>query len=208
MGPNKYRFLVPGKLPPFVITPELFIFLESAMTLPHTHLRDPLRPRAINFLAPDPHPLHSTRRRPLACGGSAAGTELAGLVLLQQGPQTQALGQGRGRRGSGREMHLLNKRRPGRCSVRVQVPAEEARRLQEAVAARGPARGWGMRPHSGSRLNTATCLRPRRQERKSSLPAAAAAGKTWAGAGPVPGRRRRGRARTQSRCNVICFLAR
>lgn len=75
--------------------------------------------------------------------------------------------------------------------LRAQVPTE-ARWLQEAVAAQGPARGWGKQPLSGSRsfspggrANTATCLRPRHQERKSSLPAAAA-GKTWAGAGPAP----------------------
>lgn len=62
------------------------------------------------------------------------------------------------------------------------------------MAARSPARGWGMQPLSGSRsfssggrANTATCLRSRRQERKSSLPAAPAAGKTRAGARPAPG---------------------
>lgn len=72
----------------------------------------------------------------------------------------------------------------------------EARWLQEAVAARGapPAAGGCSRSGSrsfspGGRANTATCLRPRRLERKSSLPAAvaaAAAGKTWAGAAPAP----------------------
>lgn len=106
----------------------------------------------------------------------------------------------------------------GSAEKRPQVPT--ARRLLEGCREgsrwpRGPppsARG-GCSPHSFSPrgwANTATCLRPRHRERKSSLPKAAVAGKTRAGVRPAPRAllpAAKADARTQSRCSFISFLA-
>lgn len=73
----------------------------------------------------------------------------------------------------------------GSAEKQSQVPT--ARRFREGSRwPRGapPAAGGGTRPHSFNPrgwANTATCLRPRHQKRKSRLPSAAAAGKTRAG---------------------------
>lgn len=154
MGHNKYQFLIPGKPPPFLITPKLFIFLESAATLPYTHLQEPLHPTLDQLPGPNPHPLHSPWRWPLACGRSTAGAEPAGLVLLRRrgGPPSKLRHTGRGGAGggSGHEMHLLNKRRPWwkQGNVEEQSGVPTAPRLQEGSWwPRGTppaAGGWGV----------------------------------------------------------------
>ena len=97
--------------------------------------REPLRPQLSNFQAQDPRSPRSQRGRPLPCGGSQpelssrASSPLLLLVLRCRAPSQTPTGGTDG--GSGREMHLLNKRRPGRpqgSRARAQVPA--ARRLR------------------------------------------------------------------------------
>lgn len=191
---TKNWFLIPGKPLPFLI-PKWFIFAGSATTLSvHPPPRVPV-PTLVQL--PDPRPASPLQHKALATclRQVAAGAEPAGLVLLQRrAPKLRPAGRGGAGRGSGREMHLLNKRRPWRpqgSAARAHVPQLGGfgrwRRGAPPVAG-GCSRCSGSRSFSpGSRANTATCLWPRRRERKSSHPttavaAAAATGKTRAGA--------------------------
>lgn len=196
MGHSKYRFLIPGKPSPFLIA-EWFIFAGSATTLSvHPPPRAPV-PTLVQLPGPRTafplqHEALATCLRPVA-----AGAEPAGLVLLRRRapPQTQARGQGRGGKGL-RAWNALAKTKGGpggRRAAQLGLMSPQLRgsgrwRRRAPPAAGRCGRCSGSRSFStGRRANTATCLWPRR-ERKSSHPtaAAAAAGKTRAGARTAP----------------------
>lgn len=149
MGHSKYRFLIPGK-PSSFLTPEWFIFAGSATTLSvHPPPRTPV-PTLVQLPGPRTrsplqHEALATCLRPVA-----AGAEPAGLVLLRRrARKLRPAGRGGAGKGSGREMHLLNKRRPrqpqGRAGQGSLGSCPRVLRLRE-VAAQRPARGWEMRP--------------------------------------------------------------
>lgn len=197
---------------------------------PYTHLREPLRPHLSNFLARDRVHLAARGAGHLPAAGRSqqelsppASTAAAASFTTSSGAWAPRKLWPAGTDGtggsSGREMHLLNKRRPRRPQgSKARAPVPSALRLQEAVAAPGPARDWG------KRRPQLALLQPRRPGQHCHLPVTQTLGEKeqpprggggggrqnpgWslAHSARAPAGRHRGRARThtQSRSNFIC----